>query len=58
MELKWKEQVKIAENVKLELAEVKDNYKLQLAEKDKEISGLTSHLENLSRKRNLKESRQ
>uniref|UniRef100_A0A2K5DJP2 UBZ1-type domain-containing protein n=1 Tax=Aotus nancymaae TaxID=37293 RepID=A0A2K5DJP2_AOTNA len=30
MELKWKEQVKIAENVKLELAEVQDNYKLQL----------------------------
>nr|XP_044991927.1 tax1-binding protein 1 isoform X2 [Jaculus jaculus] len=27
MELKWKEQVKIAEDVKLELAEVKDNYK-------------------------------
>jgi hypothetical protein len=28
MELKWKEQVKIAENVKLELAEVEDNYKV------------------------------
>ncbi|XP_021569588.1 tax1-binding protein 1 isoform X4 [Carlito syrichta] len=27
MELKWKEQVKIAENVKLELAEVEDKYK-------------------------------
>ncbi|KAK1334811.1 hypothetical protein QTO34_004379 [Cnephaeus nilssonii] len=27
MELKWKEQVKIAENVKLELAEVEDNYR-------------------------------
>uniref|UniRef100_A0A8C0JRC9 Tax1 binding protein 1 n=1 Tax=Canis lupus dingo TaxID=286419 RepID=A0A8C0JRC9_CANLU len=27
MELKWKEQVKIAENVKLALAEVEDNYK-------------------------------
>ncbi|XP_010386624.2 tax1-binding protein 1 isoform X7 [Rhinopithecus roxellana] len=27
MELKWKEQVKIAENVKFELAEVQDNYK-------------------------------
>uniref|UniRef100_A0A8I5NM26 Tax1 binding protein 1 n=1 Tax=Papio anubis TaxID=9555 RepID=A0A8I5NM26_PAPAN len=51
MELKWKEQVKIAENVKFELAEVQDNYKLQLAEKDKEISGLTSHLENLSREK-------
>ncbi|KAF6302149.1 Tax1 binding protein 1 [Rhinolophus ferrumequinum] len=27
MELKWKEQVKIAENVKLELAEIEDNYR-------------------------------
>ncbi|XP_059568630.1 tax1-binding protein 1 isoform X3 [Myotis daubentonii] len=54
MELKWKEQVKIAENVKLELAEVEDNYKLQLAEKDKEINGLTSHLANLSREKGLK----
>ncbi|XP_036183649.1 tax1-binding protein 1 isoform X5 [Myotis myotis] len=54
MELKWKEQVKIAENVKLELAEVEDNYKLQLAEKDKEINGLTSHLANLSREKELK----
>lgn len=54
MELKWKEQVKIAENVKLELAEVEDNYKLQLAEKDKEINGLTSHLANLSRQKELK----
>ncbi|XP_027795417.2 tax1-binding protein 1 isoform X2 [Marmota flaviventris] len=27
MELKWKEQMKIVENVKLELAEVEDNYK-------------------------------
>uniref|UniRef100_A0A673UXK8 Tax1 binding protein 1 n=1 Tax=Suricata suricatta TaxID=37032 RepID=A0A673UXK8_SURSU len=56
MELKWKEQVEIAENVKLALAEVEDNYKLQLAEKDKEISGLTSHLENLSREKELKRS--
>ncbi|XP_057589595.1 tax1-binding protein 1 isoform X2 [Hippopotamus amphibius kiboko] len=56
MELKWKEQVKIAENVKLELAEVEDNYKLQLAEKDKEINGLTSYVENLSREKELKRS--
>ncbi|XP_054419866.1 tax1-binding protein 1 [Pteronotus mesoamericanus] len=56
MELKWKEQVKIAENVKLELAEVEDSYKLQLAEKDKEINGLTSHLESLSREQELKRS--
>uniref|UniRef100_A0A8C6RWC6 Tax1 (human T cell leukemia virus type I) binding protein 1 n=1 Tax=Nannospalax galili TaxID=1026970 RepID=A0A8C6RWC6_NANGA len=54
MELKWKEQVKIAENIKLELAEVEDNYKLQLAEKDKEINGLASHLENISREKELK----
>nr|XP_025728855.1 tax1-binding protein 1 isoform X2 [Callorhinus ursinus] len=54
MELKWKEQVKIAENVKLALAEVEDNYRLQLAERDKEINGLTSRLENLSREKELK----
>lgn len=53
MELKWKEQMKIAENVKLELAEVQDSYRLQLAEKDKEINDLTSHLENLSREKEL-----
>ncbi|XP_014446233.1 tax1-binding protein 1 isoform X5 [Tupaia chinensis] len=56
MELKWKEQVKIAENVKLELAKVEDKYKLQLAEKDKEINGLTSHLEKLSLEKELKRS--
>ncbi|XP_059113840.1 tax1-binding protein 1 isoform X1 [Peromyscus eremicus] len=56
MELKWKEQVKIAENVKLELAEVEDRYKLQLAEKDKEINDLASHLETFSREKELKRS--
>ncbi|XP_021020426.1 tax1-binding protein 1 isoform X2 [Mus caroli] len=56
MELKWKEQVKIAENVKLELAEVEDNYKAQLAEKEKEINGLASYLENLSREKELTKS--
>lgn len=56
MELKWKEQVKIAENVKLELAEVEDNYKLQLAEKDKEINGLASYLESLSTEKELTKS--
>lgn len=30
MELKWKEQVEISESVKLELAEVEDNYKVSL----------------------------
>lgn len=56
MELKWKEQVKIAENVKLELAEVEDSYKLQLAEKDKEINSLASYVENLSREKELTKS--
>lgn len=56
MELKLKEQVKIAENVKLELTEVKDSYKLQLAEKDKEINALASYLETLSREKDLTES--
>ncbi|XP_006982277.1 tax1-binding protein 1 isoform X2 [Peromyscus maniculatus bairdii] len=56
MELKWKEQVKVAENVKLELAEVEDRYKLQLAEKDREINDLASHLETLSREKELKRS--
>lgn len=32
MELKWKEQVKVAENVKLELAEVEDRYKVRFAD--------------------------
>ncbi|XP_040486405.1 tax1-binding protein 1 homolog [Ursus maritimus] len=36
MELKWKEQVKTAGNATPALAEVEDNYKLQLAEKDKD----------------------
>lgn len=36
MELKRKEQVKTAGNVTLALAEVEDNYKLQLTEKDKD----------------------
>lgn len=53
MELKWKEQVKIAENIKLELSEVQDNCRLQLAEKDKEINYLSAHLENLSKEKDL-----
>ncbi|KAM6202162.1 tax1-binding protein 1 [Rhynchocyon petersi] len=56
MELKWKEQVKTAESIKVELAEVEDSYKLQLAEKDKEINDLLSHLENLSREKEIKRS--
>lgn len=51
MELNYgKEQGKIAGNT----TEVEDVYKLQLAEKDKDKSGLTSHLGNLSREKELK----
>ncbi|XP_039197934.1 tax1-binding protein 1 isoform X1 [Crotalus tigris] len=48
LELKWKEQVKISESVKQQLAAVKDQYLMQLAEKDREIDELTSHLEAIS----------
>uniref|UniRef100_A0A2D4J3I0 UBZ1-type domain-containing protein n=1 Tax=Micrurus lemniscatus lemniscatus TaxID=129467 RepID=A0A2D4J3I0_MICLE len=44
LELKWKEQVKISESVKEQLAAVKDQYLMQLAEKDRQIDELTSHL--------------
>uniref|UniRef100_U3FYY3 Tax1-binding protein 1 n=1 Tax=Micrurus fulvius TaxID=8637 RepID=U3FYY3_MICFL len=44
LELKWKEQVKISESVKQQLAAVKDQYLMQLAEKDRQIDELTSHL--------------
>ncbi|XP_063159886.1 tax1-binding protein 1 isoform X2 [Candoia aspera] len=44
LELKWKEQVKISESVKQQLAAVKDQYLVQLAEKDRQIDELTSHL--------------
>ncbi|XP_034258071.1 tax1-binding protein 1 isoform X1 [Pantherophis guttatus] len=48
LELKWKEQVKISESVKQQLAVVKDQYLMQLAEKDRQIDELTSHLGALS----------
>nr|BAN82163.1 hypothetical protein [Ovophis okinavensis] len=48
LELKWKEQVKISESVKQQLAAVKDQYLMQLAEKDRQIDELTSHLEAVS----------
>ncbi|ETE69374.1 Tax1-binding protein 1-like protein [Ophiophagus hannah] len=48
LELKWKEQVKISESVKQQLAAVKDQYLMQLAEKDRQIDELTSHLGALS----------
>ncbi|XP_010221730.1 PREDICTED: tax1-binding protein 1 isoform X2 [Tinamus guttatus] len=45
LELKWKEQVKINEGMKLHLAAMEDQYKVQLAEKERQIKELTSHLE-------------
>ncbi|XP_074840672.1 tax1-binding protein 1 [Carettochelys insculpta] len=45
LELKWKEQVKISESAKLQLAAMEDQYKVQLAEKEREIKGLISQLE-------------
>ncbi|XP_025030757.1 tax1-binding protein 1 isoform X2 [Python bivittatus] len=52
LELKWKEQVKISESVKQQLAAVKDQYLMQLAEKDRQIDELTSHLGILSIEKN------
>ncbi|CAI5788508.1 Uncharacterized protein PODLI_1B005825 [Podarcis lilfordi] len=51
LELKWKEQVKISESVKQQLAAVEDQYLVQLAEKDRQINELTSHLGILSREK-------
>ncbi|XP_044306586.1 tax1-binding protein 1 isoform X2 [Varanus komodoensis] len=51
-ELKWKEQVKISESVKLQLAAVEDQYLVQLAEKDRKINELTSHLGILTNEKN------
>ncbi|XP_075778276.1 tax1-binding protein 1 isoform X2 [Pelodiscus sinensis] len=45
LELKWKEQVKISESAKLQLAAMEDQYKVQLAEKEREIKELISQLE-------------
>ncbi|XP_077159797.1 tax1-binding protein 1 isoform X3 [Paroedura picta] len=53
LELKWKEQVKINESVKQQLAAVEDQYLVQLAEKDRQINELTSHLGILSNGKNL-----
>ncbi|XP_070585407.1 tax1-binding protein 1 isoform X1 [Erythrolamprus reginae] len=44
LELKWKDQVKISESVKQQLAVVKDQYLMQLAEKDRQIDELTFHM--------------
>ncbi|XP_042744250.1 tax1-binding protein 1 isoform X2 [Lagopus leucura] len=45
LELKWKEQVKINEGIKLQLAAMEDQYKVQLAEKERRIKELASQLE-------------
>ncbi|NXC40200.1 TAXB1 protein, partial [Penelope pileata] len=45
LELKWKEQVKINEGIKLQLAAMEDQYKVQLAEKERQIKELASQLE-------------
>ncbi|KAM9387568.1 tax1-binding protein 1 isoform 2-T2 [Phaethornis superciliosus] len=45
LELKWKEQVKINEGIKLQLAAMEDQYKVQLAEKERRIKELASQFE-------------
>ncbi|XP_054240658.1 tax1-binding protein 1 isoform X2 [Indicator indicator] len=45
LELKWKEQVKINESIKLQLAAMEDQYKVQLAEKERRIKELASQFE-------------
>ncbi|XP_060104681.1 tax1-binding protein 1 isoform X3 [Heteronotia binoei] len=53
LELKWKEQVKINESMKQQLAAVEDQYLVQLADKDRQINELTTHLGILSNGKNL-----
>ncbi|XP_018431772.1 PREDICTED: tax1-binding protein 1 isoform X2 [Nanorana parkeri] len=45
MEVKWKEQLKVNESIKLQVAAIEDQYKIQSAEKDREISELSCHVE-------------
>ncbi|KAM6134912.1 tax1-binding protein 1 isoform 4-T4 [Pterocles gutturalis] len=45
LELRWKEQVKINESIKLQLAAMEDQYKVQLAEKERRMKELASQLE-------------
>ncbi|XP_016851505.1 tax1-binding protein 1 isoform X1 [Anolis carolinensis] len=52
LELKWKEQLKINESVKQQLAAMEDQYLVQLADKDRQISELTSHLGILANEKN------
>ncbi|XP_065608982.1 tax1-binding protein 1 isoform X3 [Cyrtonyx montezumae] len=53
LELKWKEQVKINEGIKLQLATMEDQYKVQLAEKERRIKELSSQLELLTPEQEL-----
>ncbi|XP_031446015.1 tax1-binding protein 1 isoform X2 [Phasianus colchicus] len=53
LELKWKEQVKINEGIKLQLAVMEDQYKVQLAEKERRIKELASQLELFSTEKEL-----
>ncbi|KAM6210396.1 tax1-binding protein 1 isoform 3-T4 [Sarcoramphus papa] len=54
LELKWKEQVKINEGIKLQLAAMEDQYKVQLAEKERRIKELASQLELLTSEKELR----
>ncbi|KAM3928523.1 tax1-binding protein 1 [Leptodactylus fuscus] len=56
MELKWKEQLKINESIKLQLAALEDQYKIQSAERDREISELNCHVEVLLSEKNKLEN--
>ncbi|XP_014793225.1 PREDICTED: tax1-binding protein 1 isoform X3 [Calidris pugnax] len=53
LELKWKEQVKTNEGIKLQLAAMEDQYKVQLAEKERQIKELASQLELLTSEKEL-----
>ncbi|XP_067418112.1 tax1-binding protein 1 isoform X3 [Emydura macquarii macquarii] len=56
LELKWKEQVKISESAKLQLVAMDDQYKVHLAEKEREIKELISHLEVFTSEKELSRS--
>ncbi|KAM8967543.1 tax1-binding protein 1 isoform 2-T2 [Pelodytes ibericus] len=58
MELKWKEQLKVNEGIKLQLIAIEDQYKIQSAEKDKEILELSHNVEILlNEKKKLEKDR-
>lgn len=56
MELKWKEQLKVNESIKLKLAVLEDQYKIQSAERDREISELNCHVDVLLSEKNKLEN--